>query len=90
MYDVVPLSDVMAAATPPIMVPPVFVERKVPSHCADYAKTSDLPKDFIYRAAWGPDVSTPKPSYIRIVMSLDDPNGHLNGGQTYEYVFRLQ
>jgi prepilin-type N-terminal cleavage/methylation domain-containing protein len=32
----------------------------------------------------------PLPRLIRIIITLDDPNGRLNEGQTFEYVFRLQ
>ena len=31
----------------------------------------------------------PKPKMIRIIFTLDDPNGKLPEGQTFEYVFNL-
>ena len=46
----------------------------------------------VYRASylylrWGP--TDPKPKMIRILMTIDDPNGKLTDGQTFEYVFTL-
>jgi prepilin-type N-terminal cleavage/methylation domain-containing protein len=37
-----------------------------------------------------PIKAPPLPRLIRIIVTLDDPNGRLNEGQTFEYVFRLQ
>jgi hypothetical protein len=40
-----------------------------------------------YICAWGPN--DPKPKMIRIIVTLDDPNGKTPDGQTFEYVFTL-
>ena len=40
-----------------------------------------------YICAWGP--KDPKPKMIRITMIVDDPQGRLGDGQTYEYIFTL-
>lgn len=43
-----------------------------------------------YICAWGPDtINFPQPKLIRITFALDDPDGHLNSSQTFEYVFAL-
>ena len=42
-------------------------------------------------AAWGPDTQTsPKPTMIRITVVLDDPDGRIGAGQSFEYVLKLQ
>ncbi len=41
-----------------------------------------------YTAAWGPN-DTNRPKMIRIIATVDDPNGRLGVGQTYEYVIKL-
>src|SRR5207248_9979366 len=41
-----------------------------------------------YTCAWGPN-DTNRPKMIRIVVRVDDPNGKLADGQTYEYVINL-
>ncbi|HVT88229.1 MAG TPA: hypothetical protein VHD56_05210 [Tepidisphaeraceae bacterium] len=46
-----------------------------------------LPGD--YTCAWGPDDPI-RPSMIRIVIGLDDPNGHLSQTQFFEFVFKVQ
>lgn len=90
MVDVVPLTDVMLNATPAITPPTVFVERKVPTHQANYAASSDLPTAFQYVAAWGPDVSTPLPILIRLIVTQDDAAGKIQDGVTSEYTFKLR
>jgi prepilin-type N-terminal cleavage/methylation domain-containing protein len=45
-----------------------------------------------YGCAWGPDTdgfSVPRPKMIRVTIGIDDPTGHLNTQQLYEYVFNL-
>lgn len=41
-----------------------------------------------YQVAWGPS-DTVRPKLIRITLTLDDPNGRLPDGQTFEYVFAV-
>lgn len=45
--------------------------------------------DSNYVCAWGPR-DTVRPTLIRIVMVLDDPNGRLKNGLTFEYVYKVQ
>ncbi len=45
-----------------------------------------------YLCAWGPDtdaVGCPLPKMIRIILTIEDPNGRLAEGKTFEYVFQL-
>jgi len=54
-----------------------------------------------YIVAWGPDsatyvpgpsfepLPTPRPAMVRVVLSVDDPDGRLADSQSYEYVFAL-
>jgi hypothetical protein len=42
-----------------------------------------------YTCVWGPQDPV-RPSYIRITFTLDDPSGRIAGGQTYQYVFKVQ
>ena len=43
-----------------------------------------------YTCAWGPNTISPMPKLIRITIAIDDPNGHLNDAQTFEYIVPLQ
>jgi prepilin-type N-terminal cleavage/methylation domain-containing protein len=46
--------------------------------------------DGAYIAAWGPDTADqPRPKMIRIVVTIDDPDGRIAEGQTFEYVYRV-
>jgi hypothetical protein len=91
-WDVVPL----AAIIPPIQAPH---EHITPANAIDntFAFTSI---DAEYTAAWQPPGTyvdaggvtrpdVPKPSMVRITMTIDDPSGRLPEGQTYEYVIEL-
>jgi hypothetical protein len=45
-----------------------------------------------YTAVWGPDTDAlgiKRPKMIRIIATVDDPNGRLSDGQTFEYVINL-
>jgi prepilin-type N-terminal cleavage/methylation domain-containing protein len=43
-----------------------------------------------YVVAWGPDTNDqPRPKMIRVVVTIDDPDGRIAEGQTFEYVFRI-
>ena len=43
-----------------------------------------------YVVAWGPDtVDQPRPKMVRIIVTIDDPDGRIAEGQTFEYVFRV-
>jgi len=76
-------------------IPPRVSLNQLP-RMRDYAATSppNNPNMVVtpfhdYTCAWGPNDRI-KPSMIRITIVLDDPNGRLGEGQTFEYVFRLQ
>lgn len=95
-YDVVPLRDILqnAGVTPD---PATFFEHfdqldPAQNYAAPGAVTPD-PKRLRYYAAWGPSDlrkgSLTKPKMIRITMTVDDPNGRLTEGQTFEYVIDL-
>ena len=50
-----------------------------------------------YTCSWGDDTDAssagnptiPRPKMIRITIGIDDPTGHLNTQQIYQYVFNL-
>jgi hypothetical protein len=105
MVDVVPLRDVLTAAsiTPTIVAPDAFIEREwpTPAPVADYlvpgaispgmVNQIDDARNYRYQVAWGPDrANMPYPSMIRITIVLEDPNGRLVDPPSYEYVFRLK
>ena len=57
---------------------------------SSYNANAAYPYSQPYIVAWGPDTGGfPKPKMIRITIAVDDPAGHLNTEQTYEYVFNL-
>jgi prepilin-type N-terminal cleavage/methylation domain-containing protein len=90
LIDVVPLRDIRATITPtpnPVEAP---FERFLP-----VAPPTANPN---YICVWGPPGSyvlepgesePPRPSKLRIVVTLDDPNGRLPDGQTFEHVINL-
>lgn len=89
-FGVCPLRDTYSG--------PALVERMVPPQLQNYANPNwpssnynpNAPYSAPYIVAWGPDTAGfPKPRMIRITISVDDPAGHLNTEQTYEYVFNL-
>lgn len=92
-HDVVPARDMMGA--------PLLFERTVPpASTNDYSQNYPMPAPSTtgpewgpaYVCAWGPDTDAkgvPRPKMIRITISIDDPTGHLNTEQTYQYVFTL-
>lgn len=89
--DVVPLRDMIrtAPAGGPGF-PGAPFERVMPAAKANYAATAAtgmLAAD-TYLCAWGPD-DIVRPKMIRITVTLDDLNGRLSEGQTYEYVVQL-
>jgi prepilin-type N-terminal cleavage/methylation domain-containing protein len=103
MVDVVPLRDVYEAAAHSTKASSAL-QTKVGSLSANQAgapfehvlpfpngnyitSTSTTANPFAYDCAWNP--MEPKPKMIRIIFTLDDPNGKLPEGQTFEYVFTL-
>ncbi len=57
-------------------------------YAAAMAGTGTPPKNYFYTVAFGPGDSV-RPKLIRVVLTLDDANGRLPAGQTFEYVFTL-
>jgi type II secretory pathway pseudopilin PulG len=85
--DVVPLRDMLK----PFNTQAVFERAPLPTFKADYATATGVAVSAQYICAWGPDdLAEPRPSLIRITMTLDDPNGSIGEPPTYEYVFKLQ
>jgi prepilin-type N-terminal cleavage/methylation domain-containing protein len=100
LVDVVPLRDVLTAAGANVPTDQaLFHEKFEPINSftmkANYAApgTAGLPADARYYAAWGPSElakgSLTRPRMIRITLTVDDPNGRITEGQTYEYVIDL-
>jgi prepilin-type N-terminal cleavage/methylation domain-containing protein len=96
LRDVVPLRDVLMAAG--ATIGPDFFEHfermpPVGNYAAPQGGLDADPRRVRYYAAWGPaDLargSRTRPKMIRITMTIDDPNGRLSDGQTYEYVMDL-
>lgn len=83
--DVVPVRDLTTTLTP------LGFERVGPVYQADYNSPPPPPDTpYIYIVAWGPDTAAlPRPAMIRVVLSVDDPDGRLADSQSYEYVFAL-
>jgi hypothetical protein len=82
VHDVAPVS----AST---NVPQLF-ERAIPG-ATTFAGTTPYTSQ-VYQCAWGPDtdaVGIPRPKMIRITIAIDDPAGHLNTDQIFEYVYEL-
>jgi hypothetical protein len=79
----------LTSPTPPAVIPSgMFFEHTSIARVADYASVSaGLPPGTNYTCAFGP--TDAKPKMIRILMTIDDPNGKLPEGQTYEFVFTL-
>lgn len=102
MTDVVPLVDVIRSGGKSTVATTIMpqtlkdamalvksapFERVVPSAQSDY---STIGSPIEYTCAWGPDPSIDRmPKMIRITLTIDDPNGKLTEGKTFEYVFSL-
>jgi len=89
MVDVVPLRDMLTLAGAG-NGPAIFekdVNADLPT-AADYAAPGALAFANSYTCAWGP-ADNVRPRMIRLTIVIDDPNGRLPDGQTYEYVFSL-
>ena len=70
----------MILCPPPTISLPVRIDYANPQTGVQQGET--------YTAAWGPN-DTNRPKMIRIIATVDDPNGRLGVGQTYEYVINL-
>jgi hypothetical protein len=97
LYDVIPLRDLLLASGRVPMMPADFFEHfenlgAAPNYAANGAIVTD-PHALRYYAAWGPrDLargSPTRPTMLRITLTVDDPNGRLHTGQTFEYVIDL-
>ena len=86
--DVVPVKTALAYYGIPMSNTAATFERFIP---ANYTLQAQGTNSSPYICAWGPDTDAtlPRPKMIRITMAVDDPNGHLNTEQTFEYVFNL-
>jgi hypothetical protein len=86
--DVVPVKTALLFYGIPMAAGAATFERFVP---ANYTLRPQGINSSPYICAWGADTDAilPRPKMIRITMAVDDPNGHLNTEQTFEYVFNL-
>ena len=98
LYDVIPLRDLLSLTPGFTGLPADFFEHfDNLAAAANYAGAGAVPDDpraVRYYAAWGPNDlakgSPTRPKMIRITMTVDDPNGRMTEGQTFEYVIDLQ
>ena len=93
-FGVCPLHDTtkFAGNTQPAPERPPFLasQNNYVNWQSSYNANATYPYSQPYIVAWGPDTAGfPKPKMIRITIAVDDPAGHLNTEQTYEYVFNL-
>lgn len=96
--DVVPLRDIANNGVVGGPGAPFPFERDVNDNAigipqsANYAAANGIPLNGRYLCAWGPDTAAaglPLPKMLRITMALDDPQGRLASGPTFEYVIQL-
>jgi hypothetical protein len=99
LVDVVPVRDVALTCTTGV---PYYTQNPNPLAFERHMAPLDLPlslpaasdytvsvsKGEYYTAAWGPN-DTNRPKMIRIIATVDDPNGRLSDGQTFEYGINL-
>ena len=95
LVDVVPLRDLLTAAG--ANIPENFFEHfeGIPG-MGNYATRTGVetdPHKMRYYAAWSPDDlksgSLTRPKMLRITMTIDDPDGRITEGQTFEFVIDL-
>jgi hypothetical protein len=67
---------------------PYAFEKTAPSMGSNTDLTT-MKNGSAYICAWGPNDKATRPKMIRITLTLDDPNGQLADGQTYQYVFAV-
>ena len=95
LYDVIPLRDLLEASG--ASVPANFFEHfdglPAQRNYADRSAVDPDPRKTRYYAAWGPDDlrsgSLTRPKMLRITMTVDDPDGRITEGQTFEFVIDL-
>ena len=87
--DVLPLYDRIKADISGVPAP---FEREEPTGGPSYDKLTESGTGSRYFLTWGPDLppSTPRPSMLRITVSLDDADNRIGTAQTFEYVIKLQ
>jgi prepilin-type N-terminal cleavage/methylation domain-containing protein len=74
---------------PATWMPPDFPAPGLPPPPLSYT-SNGVREDGQYVVAWGPDTADqPRPKMIRIVITIDDPDGRIAEGQTFEYVYRV-
>ena len=81
--------SIPTGATSAVPTPPGTTTLKDVGAGGDYTASGTLGMGTLdsYTCAFGPN--DPKPKMIRILLTIDDPNGKLTDGQTFEYVFTL-
>lgn len=94
LSDVVPLRDALASAGVSTL-PDDFFEHFVnlPLGNAYHGPIGSPAQSPNYYAAWGPSDlaagSATRPKMLRITMTVDEPNGRMAEGQSYEYIMDL-
>ena len=98
LYDVIPLRDLLLLAPGVPSVPTYHFEHfENLDPRQDYSTVVITDPEQLgtvrYYAAWGPEHLAPgsltRPKMLRITMTVDDPNGRITEGQTYEYIIEL-
>lgn len=91
LADVVPLRDVVrtGAASDPALASYTGAdfEKNLPPARSDYAARGALAAEARYTCAWS--FKDPRPSMVRVVLTVHDTSRRLPAGQTYEFVFQL-
>lgn len=85
LTDVVPFRDV--ARTYAANFAAANWERQLPAAVSDYEQPRSLGQGAVYTCVFGP--GDPRPSMLRIVVTLEDPDGRMGVGMSHEYVLQL-
>ena len=98
LVDVVPVRDLAMIFNPNYFTATnaLAFERHIAPDTADGNRTLQPRANYAtgltaadhYTCVWGPS-DTNRPRMIRIIATVDDANGRLGNGQTYEYVINL-
>jgi prepilin-type N-terminal cleavage/methylation domain-containing protein len=78
---------------PNVDVVPLKDAANFQNRAAPWERTIPSPADGRYIVAWGADPETssqPRPTMLRITITVDDPDSRVGGGESFEYVGTLK
>lgn len=86
--EVIPLRDLLGSPAPFEQQIPAAQNIAATAAKPDYGVSGGVPSGGLYICAWSP-ADQYRPKLVRIIYTLEDPNGRLPSGQTFEHVYAV-